>query len=300
MVICYHGYSQNLVPNPGFETITWCNLNGSGIQNNESPPWNSPNGSSPDLYNSCSSMPTWSVPGNQFGYQPARSGNGYAGATMYTDVDYREYCQVKLLSPLVANQRYCVSFYVSLSGPWYVGCNNIGMYISSTNFSGTSITPLHLVPQVVEKSVIMDTLNWTLIKGSYLATGGEQYIVIGNFAPFSSIDTLRFPSTIIPGAYYYIDDADIHLASLTECPLAPPTPAVDNFRIMVSTTDHQIRISGQNGSAYINIYNAMGQLLYKTSFSQALTINTGFLPKGIYFLYFNDKKKKITKKFLVI
>lgn len=208
-------YAQNLVPNPGFETTTTCALNGAGVLNGEVFPWNSPDQSSMDLYNLCSVSPLWAVPQNQFGYQYPHSGNGYIGGVMYNVGGYKEFSQVRLTSPLIANQVYCISFYVTVSNPQYTACNKIGMYISSSEILGTTaVTTMNLTPQVVELSVIMDTINWHLISGTYTAAGGEEYIIVGNFASIQSTDTLHFPETIGAGAaYYYIDDVDIHLQS---------------------------------------------------------------------------------------
>lgn len=220
--------SQNLVPNPSFEIIVNCSNLGGGIQNFNAPPWNAPDQSSPDLYNICSTTSNWSIPSNQFGYQYPHTGNGYAGAGFYNaSVDYREFLQVKLDSALSANQNYCVSFYVSLSSPHYVACNNIGMYISSTEISTPSIVNLNLIPQINETAIIKDTANWALIQGDYSANGGEQYIIIGNFALYQTIDTFNYAESSGGGAYYYIDDVDIHKGqcNIVSC------PTNDNFSI---------------------------------------------------------------------
>jgi hypothetical protein len=296
-----HANSQNLVPNPGFETITTCNLTGSGIKNLQAPPWNSPDGSTPDLFNVCSLSGLWGIPSNQFGYQQPHSGNGYAGAVQYQSSDYREYLQVRLTSPLIANQLYCVSLYTTVSSPRYIAVNKIGMYISSSAFSGNNpMNSLNLLPQVVDNNIIKDTSQWALVRGVYLARGGEEYIVLGNFAPRLSIDTFHFPSTLSSSTYYYFDDIDIHLSTLIGCSTTSSPPIDSTPQIRFLSQVNQITISKPSGLGHVLIYNALGQLLYKKSFNQNQTINIHFLPSGVYFFYYYDDKRKLSKKFPVV
>lgn len=67
---------------------------------------------------------------------------------------------------------------------------------------------LQYVPQISNPSgnVLSDTVNWTLISGSFTAAGGERFITIGNFLPDSLITIDSFPVWTYPDAYYYIDD----------------------------------------------------------------------------------------------
>lgn len=74
-------WSQNLVPNSGFETFTSCPIGPGEITNVTG--WSNPDTATADYFNQCNAgvfpFPSLSVPSNIMGYQQARSGSGYAG-----------------------------------------------------------------------------------------------------------------------------------------------------------------------------------------------------------------------------
>src|SRR3990172_39296 len=108
------GYTQNLVPNPSFETYLNCPV-GPG-ETNQAAPWLQPTSAgTSDLFNVCNApifpgLPApVGVPNNLLGSQPARTGNGYAGFyTITPGNNYREYIQVPLTQALVVGKTYCV------------------------------------------------------------------------------------------------------------------------------------------------------------------------------------------------
>lgn len=74
------------------------------------------------------------------------------------------------------------------------------------------------IPQVVNTTLLDDTLNWIKIEGSFIANGTEEYISIGNFYPDSLSGFVHsYPaaplSGSLRGAHYFIDDV-----SVTEIP----------------------------------------------------------------------------------
>lgn len=107
--------AQNLVPNSSFEYTTQCPNNEGQI--NFASPWYNPNAASPDYFNQCGAMGYQFI--NIWGYQIARTGQGYAHVGVYGSIGVssaREYIQVQLLDTLIAGENYCVSFYVSHAG----------------------------------------------------------------------------------------------------------------------------------------------------------------------------------------
>src|SRR3989304_3331262 len=108
-------FSQvNLVPNWSFEDTLTCPTTAGEID--KAPPWFNPTLSTPDYYNSCNGSSV-GVPYHGSDYQPARTGNAYAGIWVYQmGTDYREYIEVKLIDSLDQGKKYCVSFYVNLAG----------------------------------------------------------------------------------------------------------------------------------------------------------------------------------------
>jgi hypothetical protein len=205
-------YTQNLVPNPSFEYYTSC-PSGPG-QLSFAIPWIANAGG--EYLNSCSININYSVP-NQGGYnfQYAHSGIAFIGLTTYFGVNdnYREYAHSQLLSILQANYCYYVEFYVNLaSGGWggKYAINNIACSFTNSEVNSTG-NVLNLTPYIYKlgNPIINDTLNWVKISGIFQATGGEQYIVIGNFKDDNNTDTLNTGDGNAPGSCYFIDDVSV-------------------------------------------------------------------------------------------
>jgi gliding motility-associated-like protein len=209
-------FSQNLVPNPSFETFTACPVGNSQIS--QSVPWDRPPGSitTPDYFNSCNAgvgCANVSVPTNFAGTVNAFQGVAYAGIiTYYTGCpNCREYITAPFNTPLVANTQYCVSFRVCRGSESRYATNNMGAYISIGAPNQPSNQPILLIPQVEYLGVITDSANWTLVSGLYTAIGGETHITIGNFhnnAQNTIFDYGPVPSPCAlanAAAFYYID-----------------------------------------------------------------------------------------------
>jgi len=224
--------AQNLVVNPSFEqTNTNCSqFGGEGFRQDLDGTWNNANSnvpgdscSSPDLFAPCNEItipgfPTVSVtamPNNELGWQYARTGERYVGIITYSlGSNYREYIQGRTASPLQAGQQYCVSMFVSKGDKVPYATNNMGVYFSNTEYLRDACVDGSLIPVTPHLnytcSPITDTLNWVRLQWNYVATGGEQYFVIGNF--FNNANTTiqnTGPSSLNPYAYYYIDDVSI-------------------------------------------------------------------------------------------
>lgn len=208
-------FSQNLVPNPSFETFTNCPNNTHQIH--LATPWNSPyvNGAKAEYFNVCSGIWGVGIPinTNLMGYQYAHTGNAYAGFNVFHTQGYiRQFLQVKLIDTLEAGKQYCLSFFINLFNNAKYGVDGIGAYFSDTLFNCNNSTCLiGLNPQVINPAgnAITDTLNWTQISGCFTANGNESYLLIGNFLPDSL--TYKEPANIssIWSTYYYIDDVSL-------------------------------------------------------------------------------------------
>lgn len=200
--------AQNLIPNPGFETLASCPFGPGSWGPTPATPWYGPTLGTPDIFNACGNFGQAGVPDNFAGNQSAHGGNGYAGVYVKSPgTVYREYLQASLVEPLTAGARYSVSFYVSQAE---FGCasENVGIYLSASdpNLFGTGV--LQVTPQVTSNLGFLNDLeNWTLVTGCFTAEGGEQFVTIGNFA--SDLQTpLELPCTDM-WSYYYIDDVSL-------------------------------------------------------------------------------------------
>jgi Secretion system C-terminal sorting domain len=173
----------------------------------------------PEYCNACDSGYGVGVPWGDWYYQYPRTGNGMAQNTM-CDVDssiegfQRDYTQGHLYKMLTAGKQYCVTFYVSREKDCAFAVNHIGAYLDNGAIDGVhscgAIAETGYTPQIVEDSIISDTMYWTKVQGTFTARGGERFITIGNFFDNAHTDTLRVPgywSTYL--SLYLIDDVSV-------------------------------------------------------------------------------------------
>ena len=204
--------AQNLVPNPSFEEHTACQMPIESVKD-----WYAPDASNPDYFNACAPYDTWmSVPLNTRGYQFARTGDAYIffGTGISEAINYREHLAVQLKLPLIANKNYCAKFYVVLSETGYYAMDDIGAYLSvgSIDTAGMGTYIIYYKPQVSNPrgNIIMDTLNWVMVGGCFIAQGGEDHITIGSFMPVDSIAYRVAYGDPINWAGYFVDDVSVY------------------------------------------------------------------------------------------
>lgn len=207
---------MNLVPNPSFEDTIGCpTMMG---QVTKAIFWHDLN-ETPDYFNSCSSLNMLSVPYNYGGFQYAHTGDAYMGLFTYTTSGfYREIIGAYLTAPLIIGQKYYVNFKVCAGfNPWVgninAATNKLGMLFSTLNYIA-SPPPINNFAQVYTDSIISDTLNWSTIRGSFIADSAYTFISIGSFFDDANTDTLHFNNFTAFRAYYCIDDVCVSTDSL--------------------------------------------------------------------------------------
>lgn len=218
--------AQGGVPNPSFETNTGIPTGYSQIP--LAVPWTSPTLGSPDYFHSLALPSTgMGVAANDFGTQVPLTGQAYAGFHARPVNLYREYVETPLTAPLVAGQTYQVSFAVSLCDRCQWAVDRIGAYLSVGAVGPVNVAyNLPVAPQIEHPfgNPITNKTGWTIVSGSYVAAGGEDHIVIGNFYdnPTTMLVTgLGGPYSF---AYYYLDDVAV-TAVVPPC-LTPPAGMV--------------------------------------------------------------------------
>jgi len=218
LAVSSSGNAQNLVINPSLEKYDTCPFNMGQI--NFSNNWFSPAypSSTSEYYNACDLTNQVGVPisGNGAVFQYARTGCAYGGIALYVsdNPNYREYIEATLLTPLIAGKNYCIKFYVNKVGIVQFAIDAIGAYLSNDSvlYSAPPPTLLTKIPQINNptNNIITDTVNWVKISGSFTASGGEQFITIGNFNNDASTNTQYMGGGLPGGAYYFIDDVSVY------------------------------------------------------------------------------------------
>ena len=141
---------------------------------------------------------------------------------------WSEYIKGKLSKKLKAGRKYYCGFYVNYPDYMAFICNNLGMAVSQDTFpeigdipwdtTGNIYKRLYpIIPQINNPPgrSLFDTVSWTLIADTLLATGGEQYVILGQFDDGNPLDTMHtgfygnpngFSPFYDPRSYFMFDD----------------------------------------------------------------------------------------------
>lgn len=227
--------AQNIVPNPSFETFTACPA--STINFATTPPsiaYNFPNlngwqvptlhNGNPDALNVCETAGLWGVPGNVSGNQLPNTGNGYVGLSLFNGnfPGFREYIEVQLTCPMIAGDTYNVSMFVSLADIDLFGTDNgLGVHFSNAALVGPgSANQIAITPSWTNTTLITDKTNWVQLTFTYVATGGEVWMTIGNFNDDVTTNTVAQATGAQNSSYIYLDDVSVVPANgITGCVL---------------------------------------------------------------------------------
>ena len=217
--------AQNLVPNGDFEIYVDCPYWYNDLDSLYA--WTNPMtnvpfvSGTPDFFHDCGNFPV-GMPSNYQGYQWAHSKWAYVGIYLEdnigTNSNHREYLQTNLISPLIGGVTYLFKMYVNLSNKCRFSTHEIGVVFNESLLSGiNNQDPLLYLPDVNNVPTNnFDTLSWTLVSGFYTATGGESFIVIGNFKNDLQTETILYNNASpIDYIYCYIDDVSLTPLSTT-------------------------------------------------------------------------------------
>jgi hypothetical protein len=289
-------FSQSLVLNSDFEDSLQC-PSGSGAFVNYVANWTKPSyGSADYFYTGCTMNTTDEQP---------HSGNAYGGIIVYDPANYREYMTGHLSSPLTAGTMYTVAFYVSLNNSCMKAINEIGAYVTSTNIYNTNTLPILVTPQVEGNTPYTDTSGWQLVQGSFTASGGEQYIIIGCFRADSAMTMTNVSNVGWGDIYYYVDDV---------CLIQGAVPCDNPLNVSTAekTTGVSVFPNPSDNSATVKFYNpgkeeftlsvfdARGQLVQTINniTTNEVEIPRENLPDGLYFFQLKSKSKVLTGKLI--
>lgn len=296
---CSKMFSQvNYVTNGDFENISQCPDFYSQIQ--YAIGWTSPSLGTPDLLCSCNS--SLNSTNSVFGYQIPHSGNNCAAATFIdlntppSTVNFREYIQNQLTSTLTSNHTYTVSFYISLADNLKYSTSRIGCYFSNQLISDNSNYLLSVTPQINNPlgNFVSDKINWVKIEANYVATGNENYLIIGNFFDDQNTDSLNSFTGSSNGVSYFIDDVSVidssaiginEINNNTNITIYP-NPSNGNIQI-------DLRKLNENGDLQFVVYNTLGVEIKKQQITanEITDVDLSDLANGTYlYKVFKDGK----------
>jgi len=179
---------------------------------------------SPEYCNACAlSTSQVGIPlGYGYNHYP-RTGNGMVQMVMYFDNGYsgelyqRDYTQGHLYKPLTAGNLYCITFYVTMEQFSQYAINHIGAYLDDGSIDAPQdsahcgLPQTAYTPQILESTIINDTVNWVKVQGFFTAAGNETFITIGNFFDITHTDTVRATPSMGGSNFslYLLDDVSV-------------------------------------------------------------------------------------------
>ncbi|MBA2612399.1 MAG: T9SS type A sorting domain-containing protein [Bacteroidetes bacterium] len=154
------------------------------------------------------------VPYCSTGFQFPRSGGNFILTQFFCNTCGRFYPRNRLKQNLQAGKTYCAKYYVVNTNNNRVAIDKFGMCFGDSSMD--TITKCmgqltYLNPQVENTTgIITDTLNWIPITGTFVATGNEKYMVIGNFRSNAATNTLQLNTPLsTQSADIYVDDVSV-------------------------------------------------------------------------------------------
>ncbi len=207
--------AQELVPNGGFEEVLQCPSDHSQLDRTAF--WFDPSvNGTPDYFHACATNAWFSTPQNVAGSQAPFDGEAYAGIYLYEGSqvlnNWREYLQVGLLETLVAERCYRLVLHANLSDISSRTTDALGARFYSDSVLLPNPYPPGDVPHLsLAPGTFLNSGSWTVLEGEYIATGGERFLMIGNYRDNANT-TVQQLSTNGSFAYAHID-----AVSLTPC-----------------------------------------------------------------------------------
>ena len=195
-------YSQNLVVNGGAELLKKNKISKTEsyrlCEGMSSPTNGTPDFFHPKAYQIIGRDKPYSLLGSQKPYR----GDGCFGLAAFAFINNkeypREYMQLELSQPLIKGSVYHLEFYVLLSFTQKISASGFGIcfsdslvYFSSKDMQGRKY--LDLETNILSDSAFLNTRSWKKVTSSYLASGGEKYIVLGNFLPRNNVNITEVP-----------------------------------------------------------------------------------------------------------
>lgn len=239
MFFCALSTAQNLLPNGDFEDHRFCPKSMFTVQEGCLIDWFQPvEDCTPDYFNVCGTERCSTIPSNTMGYQQAHSGDGYMGFWAYQPVPgvtySREFIACQLKSPLEKGKPYKVKMFISLANNSCWSLSGLGIAFTSYYPHAQHVNTFILLKhqQYNAGKQLSDTTDWMPIEFDFIATGEENYFILGNF-DYTNRNARKLPykPETIPfwrASYYYIDDVSCEEVK-PELPVVNEIPVRDTL-----------------------------------------------------------------------
>lgn len=186
--------------------------------------------------------------------------------------DFREFAQIKLKRRLLNNEKVFIKFYIHKNLPFnlsidywdIISVNEFGIKFLNDSLNYSSPPWSLIQPDWINTKSISETNGWYPINFQYIARGGEEWIMIGNFYkdllfPYEVKDTtLFFNIQNRNDVYFYIC---IDGFSITTSPLpnifTPNNDGVNDMWLLICPEGVQQQVES------VLIFNRWGELVFE-------------------------------------
>jgi len=307
----------NLIPNHSFEVPDSCPATHTFLTPGEGPLYWFSGGGTTDYFQSCVPPPSEaSVPLHDYAFQYPQDGENYIGLVTYevNSGGLREYAMVQLITPLVQGQTYSVSFYAnaawngtdSMYPQHYIASSHVGALFTMQPRTWTGGDPWTLATgsaHVFHPWVISDTVNWTLVSGSFIADSAYQFLMVGNHFDNSITDTVHFGTYIwSPKAYMLVDNVCVS-AGTEGCPLANGVGLHADSEVLLfpNPVMSELVVSGLREDAVAVILDPTGRQIWSGRITQAgWRLDVDAWARGCYVLNMLMGEGRRSFKFVLI
>ncbi len=245
----------------------------------------------PPYLNVCSTVngfPSGGTPANFIGFQHPADGVGYLSMTTYNlnlSNSTKFYPSVQLLEPLESGVEYCFSAYVSLAEQSAFKTTDLFMICTNdfpTVCSGNDTLNWPTESQLILNTTDVDTADWTLLTGSFIALGGEEYITIGDFNGPGTPDTIYVGATSFPSqqATYYIDKLE-----LRSCEIGVQDVKESELTVLYDAAGDVLSITTPSAKQLhsIRLVDMAGRTALRTpGGGTSIQFGVADLPRGVY------------------
>lgn len=317
-VLCtpYTTHAQNLVPNPGFEETDSCTF---GLGLGELHHWYSANGT-PDHLQSCQPYGTANgLPLNLFTFQQPFEGNSCVGIFTYHQNgldEQREWIMTPLVEPLVPGQTYYCSFRANAGfggnaqyPQIWLANDKVGMLFTMQDRPWLWGDPEPSRPNtahLLHPTVLLDTVGWTLVSGSFVADSAYHYVMIGQFFSNALTDTVHFasPGSVFPWyprAYTLIDALCVS-SNPKGCELAQSVEVLQATLVMLypNPASDELVIAGAGG-ALGTVLDALGRVVWQGgALGERHVLQVRHWARGGYILRVESRRGMEFHKFVLV
>ncbi|MBK8498199.1 MAG: T9SS type A sorting domain-containing protein [Flavobacteriales bacterium] len=142
-------------------------------------------------------------------------------------------------------------------------------------------------------------MNWTLLSGTFTATGGERYLTLGNFTTPFAPDTVFVGATNAPYefAFYYLDAVE-----LRTCESGIGEDASSALRVFPNPADERVmvEVAEEALGATVTLVDVAGRVVFQQRMNtNTASIDAADLARGCYSLHLTTPTMITTVKLIL-